>query len=299
MKRLFLFVMMVCAAPAWAALNIFATVPEWGALAQELGADKLKVFTATSGLQDPHRIDAKPSLIARARSADLVLATGAELEVGWLPLVLRESLNARVQQGQLGYFEAAQQVRMREVPARLNRADGDVHAGGNPHIQTDPRNILTVASALTLRLKMLDPGNASAYDAAGRRFAERWQTAMARWEAQAAPLRGVPVLVQHRGFPYLVDWLGLREIGSLEQKPGVEPSSAWLSEVLARQRTQPARLVLRAAYQYDTPSRWLAERSRIAVVTLPFTVGGTPEAKDLFSLFDETIKRLLQGLATQ
>lgn len=299
MKRLLLIVMMVCAAPAWAALNVFATVPEWGALAQELGADKLKVFTATSGLQDPHRVDAKPSLIARARTADLVLATGADLEVGWLPLVLRDSLNARVQQGQLGYFEAAQQVRMREVPGRLDRADGDVHAGGNPHIQTDPRNILAVASALTLRLKMLDPANASAYDAAGRRFAERWQTAMGRWEAQAAPLRGVPVLVQHRAFPYLVDWLGLREIGSLEQKPGVEPSSAWLTEVLARQRAQPARLVLRAAYQYDAPSRWLAERSRIAVVTLPFTVGGTPEAKDLFSLFDETIKRLLQGLATQ
>src|SRR4029453_19451129 len=124
----------VLAAPALAALNVFATVPEWGALTEELGGDKVKVYTATNALQDPHHVEAKPSLIARARSADLVVATGAELEVGWLPLVLQQAGNPKVQPGKPGYFEATHYVTLIEKPVRLDRAEGDVHPGGNPHI---------------------------------------------------------------------------------------------------------------------------------------------------------------------
>ena len=141
MRRILLALVAVLALPAQAALNVLATVPEWAALAQEIGGDRVRVASATTALQDPHHIDARPSLIARARNADLLLATGAELEVGWLPVVQRESGNPRIQSGQPGYFEAAGAVRMLDVPARLDRADGDVHAAGNPHIQTDPRNM--------------------------------------------------------------------------------------------------------------------------------------------------------------
>lgn len=284
------------ALPAWAALNVFATVPEWGALAQEIGGDKVAVFTATSGLQDPHRIQAKPSLISRARNADLLVATGAELEIGWLPLVQRESGNPRIQPGQPGYFEATQFVVLLEKPTRLDRAEGDVHAAGNPHIQTDPRNFIKVGTALAQRLAQLDAANAAVYAANEKRFRERLQAAIARWEKVAAPLRGVPILVQHKAFPYLENWLGLHQLGSLEAKPGMEPSSAQLTDVLARQQLQPAKMVLRPAYQYDAPSRWIAERAGIAVVTLPFTIGGTPAAKDIFSLFEDTVNRLLQAL---
>ena len=283
------------ATPAGATVAIFATVPEWGALAQEIGGDRVQVYTATHGLQDPHRIDAKPSLIARARNAQLVIATGAELEVGWLPVVLRESGNARVQPGQPGYLEAARFVTMLEIPAVLDRAHGDVHAAGNPHIQTDPRNILKVGEALAIRLAEVDPANAGAYRAAYQAFANQWRAAIGRWERDAAPLRGLPVLVQHKAFPYLFAWLGLVEAGSLEAKPGVEPSSAHLAEVLARQAAQPARMVLRPAYQSDGPARWFSERARIPAVVLPFTVGGSPEARDLYSLFDETVRLLLKG----
>src|SRR6266404_3664719 len=136
---LFAVALSVWAAPALATLNVFATVPEWGALVEELGGDKVKVYTATSALQDPHHVEAKPSLIARARSADLVVATGAELEVGWLPLVTQQAGNPKVQAGKPGYFEAAAFVNMLEKPVRLDRSEGDVHPGGNPHIQTDPR----------------------------------------------------------------------------------------------------------------------------------------------------------------
>jgi len=284
------------ASPARAALDILATVPEWAALAQALGGEHVRVYSATHALQDPHRIEAKPSLIARARSAQLVVATGAELEVGWLPVVLRESGNARIQPGQPGYFEAAAQVRLLEVPAVLDRAHGDVHAAGNPHVQTDPRNLLPIGEALAARMAELDPAHAGAYRDNQRRFAERLRASLAEWERIAAPLRGVPVLVQHRAFPYLQAWLGLREVGALEAKPGVEPGSAHLAGIVARQAAQPARMVLRAAYQNDGPSRWIAERTGMPAVVLPFTVGGTPEATDLFALYGDTVRRLRQAL---
>ena len=283
------------ATPALAVLNVFASVPEWGALIEELGGDKVRVYTATNALQDPHHIEARPSLIARARTADLVVATGAELEVGWLPLVLQQSGNARVQPEKSGYFEAAQYVRMLDKPARLDRADGDVHPGGNPHIQTDARNIARVAASLAARLAELDPANAAVYQARHKAFLGRWTTAIAHWERQAAALRGVPILVQHKAFAYLEDWLGLKQVAALEPKPGVEPTIAHLSEVLAKLQQQPVKMVLRAAYQSDRASQWIAERARINAVVLPFTVGGNEAAKDLFSLFEDTIQRLLKG----
>jgi zinc/manganese transport system substrate-binding protein len=282
--------------PAWAGLEVFATVPEWAALAQTLGGEQVTVFAATHGLQDPHRVEARPSLMVKARQAQLLIATGAELEVGWLPLVLRESGNAAIQPGRPGYFEASSVVNLLERPARLDRANGDVHPGGNPHIQLDPRNILKVARALTQRLMELDPSHAGAYQKRGAAFEQSWQAALTRWEAQAAPLRGVAVWVHHRSFVYLSDWLGLKELGALEPKPGVEPSSAHLASVLQRQRSTPAKLVIRARYNDSKASLWLAEQAQLTVVELPFTVGGTPQAKDLYGLFDDTIQRLLAGL---
>ncbi len=142
-------------------LNVFATVPEWGALVDELGGDKVKVYVATNALQDPHHVEAKPSLIARARSADLVVATGAELEIGWLPLVAQQSGNPAIKPGKPGYFEAAPYVNLLDKPTRLDRAEGDVHPGGDPHIQTDPRNIAKIAAPLAARLAELDPANAA------------------------------------------------------------------------------------------------------------------------------------------
>ena len=280
---------------AHAQLSIFATVPEWGALAEELGGDKVKVYTATTALQDPHRVEARPSLIARARGADLVVATGADLEVGWLPLVIQQSANAKVRPGTPGYFEATSFVPLLGKPTRLDRAEGDVHPQGDPHIQTDARNLARVAEALATRYAQLDPPNAAHYQGRLRTFSERWSADVARWERTAAPLRGVPVVVQHKGFTYLVAWLGMNEVAALEPKPGMEPTTSHLSEVLATLQRTPAKMVLRAAYQGDRASQWLAQRSKLAPVTLPFTVGGTDGAKDLRGLFDDTIQRLLKG----
>jgi zinc/manganese transport system substrate-binding protein len=282
--------------PVHAALNILACEPEWASLAEELGGDLVKVTGATTALQDPHRIEARPSLIAKARNADLVVCTGAELEIGWLPLLLQQSGNAKIQPGAPGYFEAARYVTLLEIPAMLDRAQGDVHASGNPHIQTDPRNIAYVAAALSQSLAQLDPAHAGDYQKRHADFSTRWSAAIARWEQQAAPLKGTPIAVHHKDWVYLSHWLGLQEIVALEPKPGVDPSIAYLAEVLATLQQRPVKAIVRAAYNDGRPSEWLAERAKLPVAVLPFSVGGDDQAKDLFSLFDDTVQRLLAAV---
>lgn len=287
---------LLCAISAPAqAIRVFACEPEWAALIKELAGDQASIYTATNALQDPHQVQAKPSLIAAVRNADLLVCTGAELESGWLPVLLRQAGNPVVQAGQRGQFNAADYVRKLDVPTRLDRADGDMHASGNPHIQTDPRNIAAVAQALAKRLTEIDAAHTATYQARLQDFNARWNQAMTRWTQAAAPLKGLPIVVQHKGFPYLENWLGLNEVISLEPKPGVEPSSAYLSTVLTQLQKQPAKVILRAAYNDGRGAQWLSERARIPVAVLPFTVGGSDKASDLFGLFDDTIEQLLKA----
>lgn len=281
---------------AAADLSVFACEPEWAALTQELAGGHADIATATTAHQDPHHIQARPSLIARLRRADLAVCTGAGLEVGWMPMLQRQSGNARVQSGRPGLFEAAMQVERLEVPQAVDRAMGDVHPEGNPHVQTDPRRIATIANALSARLKQIDPAHASDYDARLTDFARRWQAALAHWETQAKPLHGLRVVEHHKSWAYLFDWLGIEEAGQLEAKPGVPPSAGHLAELKAELAARPAAMVIRAAYQADRADRWLSREAGIPAVELPFTVGGSEGAKDLFGLFGDTLARLLQAL---
>ncbi|MFA7400279.1 MAG: zinc ABC transporter substrate-binding protein, partial [Sideroxydans sp.] len=265
-RLIYVFLLSLLSSTAHATLNVFACEPEWAALTQELAGDKASIYTATSALQDPHHIEARPSLTAKARRANLVVCTGAELEVAWLPVVLRESGNAATQVGSDGYFEVTDFVKMLEVPTRLDRGDGDVHARGNPHIQTDPRNFLPIADALSKRLIQLDAANINTYQQRLADFNLKWRTAITKWEAQALPLKGMPILVQHKGFPYLTEWLKLKELATLEPKPGMEPSAAHLAQILNTLQKQPAKMVLRAAYQDARPSEWIAQRAHLNVV---------------------------------
>jgi zinc/manganese transport system substrate-binding protein len=293
MKILMMTLLLAIASPALAALNVLACEPEWGALAKEVGGEQVRVNVATTALQDPHRVEARPSLIARARSADLLVCTGAELEVGWVPLLQTQSGNEKIQVGRPGFFEAARSVALLERPARVDRALGDVHPSGNPHIHLDPRNIERVAGALAERMGQLDPAQAPYYGQRAKAFVARWSEARARWEQQAATLKGVPLVVYHKDLSYLIGWLGMREVASLEPKPGLPPSTAHLTQLLEQLRSTPARMVVRAAYNDPRPAEWLAERAKIPAVVLPYTVGGTDAAKDLFGLYDDTLARLL------
>jgi zinc/manganese transport system substrate-binding protein len=278
-----------------AALRIFSCEPEWTSLVTELAGDHADVFTATTAQQDPHYIQARPSLIAQMRRADLVVCTGAELEIGWLPVLMARGGNPRVKPGTDGYFEAAAFVPMLEVPQRLDRAEGDVHAKGNPHIQLDPRNIARIAPVLSERLAKLDPANAGDYRKRLEDFNQRWQSALQRWDTEAGSLKGMPIVVHHKSWAYLNQWLGLKEIGTLEPKPGVPPSSSHLAELLETLKATPAKAVIRAPYQDPRASEWLSKQvPGLVMIEMPFTVGGNAQATDLFGLFDSSIA-LLKG----
>jgi zinc/manganese transport system substrate-binding protein len=298
MKNLFelLAVLVACAlaGPAAAALNVFACEPEWGALAQELGGDMVKVYSATSALQDPHHIEARPSLIARARSADLMICSGSELEIGWVPLLLTQSGNDRIQPGSPGFLEASQFVTKLEIPKVVDRSLGDIHPGGNPHVHLDPRNIAKVAEVLAARLAQIDQANAAEYRKRAASFRQRWDSAMETWAKQAAPLSNVPLVVYHKDFSYFINWARMREVGSLEPKPGIPPTPSHLAQLVEQMKRSPAKVVVYSPYNNPKAAEFLSQQANIPVAMMPFTVGGTDAAKDLFGLFDDTIRRLLK-----
>ncbi len=282
--------------PAAAALQVFACEPEWAALSTEIGGDKVSVYAATTGVQDPHQIQARPSLISKARTADLTVCTGAELEIGWLPMIVQQSANKKIAAGGRGVFQPTDYVKLAETPASLDRSQGDIHAGGNPHIQSDPRNMLPVGKALADRFAELDPANAATYHARYAAFATKWNAALAKWQAEAAPLRGQQIAVQHRSWVYLENWLGLHRVIALEPKPGVPPSSGYLAQVLEVLKKQPVKMIIRAAYEDGRPSEFVGQRAGVPAVMLPYTIGGSDQAKDLYSLYDDTLNRMLKAL---
>lgn len=288
--------LLVVVAPAHAVLDVFACEPEWGALVTEIAGPRAKVYIATTAMQDVHRIQARPSLIARARTADLLVCTGADLEVGWLPMVRSQSGNDRIQLGRPGNFEVAGAVPKIDVPTVVDRALGDTHPMGNPHIQFGPVQIQRAAAELAKRLSAVDPAGDAEYKSRLEDFSRRWGEASERWARLGAPLKGVAVIQYHKNFNYLFAFLGMREVGSLEPKPGVEPSSSHLNSLIAQQKNDPARMILRASYHSRTAADWLAQRTGLPSVELPASVGGSPAAKDLFSLYDDVIQRMLAAL---
>lgn len=297
MNRLFMLLgtslLMTASSPALAQLDVFACEPEWAALATELGGDQIEIYSATTALQDPHHIQARPSLIAQVRRANLVICSGAELEIGWLPMLLRQAGNPAVLPGNSGYFEASSFIQRLEIPQHLDRAMGDVHASGNPHVHLDPHRLARIADALVERLITLDSTNTDHYRKRHADFTQRWQQAIAHWEKQAAPLHGVRAVVHHKDWVYLFDWLGMIEAGALEPKPGLPTSVGHLAELKRNLEKEPAKMILHTAYQNDRGARRLSRMSGLPVVALPYTVGGSEDVVDLFSLFDATLERLL------
>jgi zinc/manganese transport system substrate-binding protein len=283
---------------AVADLKVFACEPEWAALAEEIGGKAIKASSATNALQDPHYIQARPSLISKVRKADIVICSGAQLEIGWLPMLLRKGGNPGVMPGNPGYFVASDFVKRLNVPASVDRSQGDVHPFGNPHIQTNPHNILLVAEALATRMTELDPDNADVYKSGLENFNQRWREAISGWEKRASPLRGKRVITHHRSWVYLENWLGLEEVANLEPVSGIPPTAGHLSSLLKRFEEGGADIIIHAPFQSEKASRWLSERTGIPEIMLPLTVGGSDEATDLFSWFDDILDRLLGALAS-
>ena len=280
----------LCSNTVNAQINVFACEPEWAALTRSLGGEMVKVYSATTSQQDPHHIQARPSLIAKVRRAELLVCTGAELEIGWLPLLLRKSGNANIQPGQAGHFMAADQISLLEKPTVLDRSLGDIHAAGNPHFHLDPYRILKIAEELAVTLATVDPANSALYQKNWLNFTREWNQAISQWEQRAQPLRGKRVVVSHNSWVYLEQWLGLKKVATLESKPGIPPSSSHLSKVLTKLKHNPADMILYADYQNDKSARWLSQKSGLPTVGLPFSVTAK---EDLSQWFDRLLELLL------
>jgi zinc/manganese transport system substrate-binding protein len=294
-KNIFLMLLLTLPLAVHADLKIFVCEPEWEAVALELGKDRIEVSSATNALQDPHYIQARPSLISKVGRADLFVCSGAELEIGWLPMLLRKGNNPNVMPGSTGFLEASQYVKRLDVSVTSDRSQGDVHPQGNPHIQTNPYNILLVAEAMAERMRQLDGANAEFYQQNLEDFRQRWTAAIATWEERATVLRGKRVIAHHNSWVYLETWLGLVEVATLEPVSGIPPTASHLGSLLNRFADKGADFIIRSPFQSDKPSKWLSERTGIPAVMLPLTVGGSDQAGDLFSWFDDIINRLLNA----
>jgi zinc/manganese transport system substrate-binding protein len=280
---------MALSSPAAADLRIFACEPEWAALAREVGGEKIDAFSATHARQDPHHIRARPSLISRIRRADLVFCSGADLEVGWLPLLMQRGARSGVQPGTTGYLMAADHVPVLEIPTVLDRSLGDLHPGGNPHVHLDPQNLAILANELSRRLIQLDPPNTDYYRNRLAAFQKEWQTAIAGWETRTARLSGLPVIVHHKSFTYLIRWAGLKEVATLEAKLGIPPTASHLNGLLQTVRSQKVKAILRTPYDPADASEWLSSKTGISTMALPYTVAKDAPPGALAKLFDRTI----------
>jgi len=287
---------LLVAMPTWgcAKVQVFTCEPEWASLAEAIGGDVVTAHSATTARQDPHYIRARPSLIAKMRRADLVVCSGADLEIGWLPILLKKAGNAGVQPGNENYIEAANIVPVLEKPAKVDRSMGDVHPQGNPHVHLNPYNILKVAKVLNQRLQALDPSHAAAIQKQYADFSNRWQQAIVRWERQAAVLKGKRIITHHKAWSYLLDWLNIDLVNTLEPKPGIPPNTGHLETLLQQVKGVPVLAIVRAPYAPAAGSEWLSKKTGIPALVLPFTVGGSKGATDLFGLFEETLRPLIE-----
>lgn len=276
-------------------LRVFTCEPVWAAVAKEIGGDRIRVDSATTAHQDVHSIQARPSLIAKLRRADLLVCSGADLEIGWLPVLLRQARNPGVQPGRPGNVEIASLVPMLGVPLDLDRAAGDVHPRGNPHTQMNPHNVARVADVLAERMSSLDPEGRDAYAARQADFSYRWEKAIVQWEKRTERLRGMEIVTHHLAWVYLADWLDLDIVAHLEPKPGIPPTAGHLAELLHTLAGRSVRAIVRAPYQSERPSAWLSERAKIPALILPDAPGAVPGADDLFGMFDVVVGRLLEA----
>ena len=277
---------------ALADISVFACEPEWAALAKEIGADTVSVHSATTGRQDPHHIEARPSLIAKARRADLLFCTGAELEQGWLPVLLRKAGNPAILPGRPGHLMASDHVSLLDKPQTLDRSHGDVHASGNPHIHLNPHNILQVARVLAQRLGEINESERAFYKTSLHGFEERWTGAITGWEAQALDLRNKAFAVNHKSWLYLASWLQLDMTTTLEPQPGVPPNAEHLSQLIDIVQKKKIKKIIYSAHSNPRAAHWLADKTGIRAIELPYTVGGSEKVDNLYQLFDETLRLL-------
>ncbi len=285
------------AARAAATVNVVATTEDLASLAREVGGDRVKVDALAKGYQDPHFVEAKPSFVFILNKADLLVAVGRELEIGWLPPLVLQSRNARIQPGAAGYLDASLTARILEIPTgQVTRAMGDVHPQGNPHYWLDPGNGRRIAQALQARLAQLSPADAGYFAQRYADFDRRLAEAEKRWDAALAPYRGTKVVTYHRSWPNFCERFGLDVIGYVEPKPGIPPSPAHTIELMATMKREGVKLLLVEPYFDEKTPNSIGRETGVPVLVLPPSVGGEKEITDYVKLFDHDVQAVLAAL---
>lgn len=289
---------LVPALAAAKALEVVTTTEDLAALAREVGGDKINATSLSHGYQDPHFVEAKPSLMVKLRKADLYVEVGKELEVGWAPNLVLGSRNPSIQPNTPGFVDASQHVRMLEVPAAVSRAQGDIHPFGNPHYQTDPANGAPMAQAIVEGLERVDPANKAYYDGRLADFKARLAMAVARWKKRADEigLRGMKVVSYHRSWPYFAQAFGVQIVDFVEPKPGIPPTAQHILELEQKIKAEGVKLILVEPYFDPKQANKIAQDTGARVVELPASVGGNKEATDWFRLFDSEMSLIGQAL---
>jgi ABC-type Zn uptake system ZnuABC Zn-binding protein ZnuA len=288
---------LLAAPPAGAAVNVVASTEDLAALAREVGGDKVKVESIARGYQDPHFVEAKPSFILKLAKAELLVVVGRELEIGWLPPLIQQSRNARIQVGANGYLDASLTAKILEIPTgQITRAMGDVHPLGNPHYWLDPENGRRAARAILDKLTAIDPADASYFAARYADFDRRLTEAEKRWDATMAPYRGLKVVTYHRSWPNFADRFGLDVVGYVEPRPGIPPSPGHTIDLIAEMKRQNVKIVLVEPYfDLKTPNS-IGRETGARVLVMPPSVGGVKEITDYFGLFDYDIDLLVKAI---
>jgi zinc/manganese transport system substrate-binding protein len=282
-------------ARADAKLKVATTIETLGDLTRQVGGDRVEVTPLSRGYMDPHFVQAKPSLVLLLNRADAIVQVGLELEVGWLPPLIQQSRNGRIQQGQPGNIDASTAIDVKDVPrmpADQMRAMGDIHPLGNPHYWIPPKNARAVARLLAKRLAALDPGGAQAFQAGLAAFERQLDAREKQWETSAAPLKGLKIVTHHKSWTYVSAWLGMIELGYIEPRPGTPPSADHTSRLIATMRAEGARLVVHEDFYPSTLAKFVAEKGGAREVSCPSDVGATPAIKTYFDLVDAVIRAL-------
>lgn len=284
-------------ASASAKLKVVATTPDLAAITREVGGNLIEVTGLVRPDQEPHSIEPKPSYSVILNQADLLIEVGLELESGWLPVLLTQSRNPKIQPGQKGHLNASQGIRVLEVPTgRIDRSMGDVHPDGNPHYTLDPRNGLIIVQAIEARLSELDPANAAAYAANRRAFVSRLTPKIAAWEKHLAPIKGKRLITFHKDFTYFMDWSGLVVADVIEPRPGIPPSPAHILSLVERIKSEKIPLIATENFCDPKPGRELSSKTGVSNVRLPAAVGGDGTAPSYEGLFDAIVSRLTESL---
>jgi zinc/manganese transport system substrate-binding protein len=282
---------------AEAQLNVVTTTSDLASIAQEVGGDKVKVTSIAKGYQDPHFVDAKPSFMVLLHKARLLVVIGRDLEIAWLPPLITQSRNGKIQPGGDGYLDASQNVRILDVPTgAVTRAMGDVHPSGNPHYWLDPENGGRIATSIEARLSHLDPANAAYYKQRGDDFRRRLAEAQKRWKAQMAPYKGLKVMTYHRSWTNFADAFGLNVIGYVEPKPGIPPTPQHTLDVINAMNAQGVKIIMVEPYFDSKTPNSIASKTGGKVLVMPPSVGGVPAAGDYFKLFDYDIGMLVDAI---